>query len=289
MDQALVMVVVGAVIALVVVPFGDRDRLQPSSAVVDAFCLRHGLRSSSAVIVAVDRMLARHRSWRFHGGAFGLLAVGVIASMRTDGFVIGAGVGGRYFPDVLVCVLAGVLGGVVAAESHHLRAPRRSARPTGGTVSLEVRDLSAFVDADRRVARLALCAVGVVLAVVSAGGVDGVGSRVVVWWSVGLMLAVAGVVEWQQRRIVGRARPVMSVDLAEADVVLRREAIGALHHAGNGLVCLLLANAVAASDSEPGDAVATIVGLLLFVGAVVEWRRSRLWIVPAGRIGAIAT
>ena len=71
MDQALVMVVVGAVAALRRGFLGDRDRLQPSPAVWMRSASARPAAVSSAVIVTVDRMLTGHRSWRFHGGAFG--------------------------------------------------------------------------------------------------------------------------------------------------------------------------------------------------------------------------
>ncbi len=151
-------------------------------------------------------------------------------------------------------------------------------------MSLAVREPSTFIEPERRVARLAGCVVGLLLTVVASTGGDG---RVVVWSSVAVMLGVAGVVEWQQRRIVSRARPALPADLAAADAVVRREAIDALHHAGNGLVCLLLANAFAAAAGTGDGAFAVLVGFVLFVTAVVEWRRSRLWIVtPGPHLGA---
>jgi hypothetical protein len=282
MTAALWAIAIGGVLALIVGSFGHRDRLASLPVDVEGFAARHELVLTPRVEVAVQRLLARHRSWRFHGGAAGALVASVVGVTRPGGFRIGVGVGGHFFPDLLVCVLAGVLGGVIAAESHHLR-PSPSSGAGRTIASLEVREPSTFVDRASRVGRMVACVVALWLGV--AWLVDRSSSPVVPW-SVALLLLTTALVEWQQRRIVVRARPVLPTDLAAADTVFRGEAIVALHHAGNGLVCLLLANALAAAGD--GSELFGVAALALSVVAVVNWRRSRIWVAPRGslRFGA---
>jgi hypothetical protein len=277
MSGAVWAIAIGGVLALIVGEFGHRDRLATLPVDVEGFAARQGLVLTPRVEVAVQRLLARHRSWRFHGAAAGALVAYVLGVTRPGGFSIGVGVGGQFFPDLLVCVLAGVFGGVIAAESHHLR-PSASNGPRPGMASLEVREPSTFLDPASRVGRLAGCVVAVWCAVVWL--VDG-GSAIVPW-SVGLLFFTAALVEWQQRRIVARARPVLPGDLAAADAVFRGEAIVALHHAGNGLVSLLLANAIAVVGD--GSELFGAIGIGLLVVAVENWRRSRIWVAPRGSV-----
>jgi hypothetical protein len=279
-------------VALAVVAFGGRHRFESSSATVVGFCADHDLVGSDAVLVVVDRAMTRHASWRSHGGAAGLLVAGMIAVMRPGGFVIGVGVGGQWFPDVLVCVLGGVFVGVIAAESHHLRAG--PGRAGVGVASLEVRESSDYVSPRAhlgRVGRMLGCVIAMLL-IVATLTASGDASAVVVC-SGSLVVLVTALVEWQQRRIVGRARPALPVDLVDTDRALRRLAIGSLNHAGSGLVMLLLANAMSATASFNSGPFADIAGVFsaaLLVGAVVSWRRSRVWVVPREpRLGAFAT
>ncbi len=276
-------IAIGGVLALIVGAFGHRDRLASLPVDVEGFAARHGLVLTPRVEVAVRRLLARHRSWRFHGGAGGALVAYVISVIRPGGFTIGVGVGGPWFPDVLVCVLAGVLVGVVAAESHHVR-PGRDGGSGRTMASLEVRDTATYVDPAGRNGRLLACGVGVVMLL---GWFADRSVSTVVPWSVALLFSATALVEWQQRRIVVRARPVLPADLATADGVFRQQAIEALHHAGNGLVFLLLAHAVTAIGE--GSDLFGLIALALLVGAVIEWRRSRLWVAPRGsmRFGTV--
>ena len=91
-------------------------------------------------------------------------------------------------------------------------------------------------------------------------------------------LVVAFVVELLQRYIAARPRPALPDDLRRADDAIRRASSAvALPHAGLGLVLLFLGFQVAPAL---GDSVVAVgISLALLVGAIVQWRRSRVWVV----------
>jgi hypothetical protein len=86
------------------------------------------------------------------------------------------------------------------------------------------------------------------------------------------------VVELLQRFIAERPRPALPDDLRRADDAIRRSSSAvALPHAGLGLVLLFLGFQVAPALGS--TLVAVIAALALLVGAIVQWRRSRVWVV----------
>jgi hypothetical protein len=95
---------------------------------------------------------------------------------------------------------------------------------------------------------------------------------------VGLLVYVVLVVELLQRFIAERPRPALPDDLRRADDAIRRASSAvALPHAGLGLVLLFLGLQVAPALGS--TLVAVIAALALLVGAIVQWRRSRVWVV----------
>jgi hypothetical protein len=80
--------------------------------------------------------------------------------------------------------------------------------------------------------------------------------------------------------IAARPRPALPDDLRRADDAIRRASSAvALPHAGLGLVLLLLGFQVAPAL---GDSVVAVgISLALLVGAIVQWRRSPVWVVSA--------
>lgn len=264
-------VIIGAsMIGLVLWARGDADRLRATPASVTSFVGLHDLARTDPVVVVVDRTLTRHRTHRYHGGAAGVVVAYVVAISRPQGFSFGVGIGPSLFPDTLLCIVAGVLLGVISAESHHLRA-----RPAGERriASLEPRSPVAAVDRRGTVGRL----VGAVFAVVLAAGGTVAHPSIVRTCAV-LVVVVTALVAWQQPRIARRSRPLLPAELADADLALRRAGSAAVDDAGSGLVLLLLANAVTSSTTRT-DLPVTLVSIALLVGAIVCWRRSRVWVV----------
>ena len=224
---------------------------------------------TDGAIAVVHRYLTRHRRRRYQGGMIGLLVYIVIVIIRPGPQSVD--IGFRRFPDLLSALLGGVLAGVVSAELYHLRR-----RPVpGGLASLELRRTERYVDG------------GVLAALRLAAGVSLAGSLLRALGADRLRLlpglaslVVALVVELLQRYIAARPRPALPDDLRRADDAIRRASSAvALPHAGLGLVLLLLGFQVAPAL---GDSVVAVgISLALLVGAIVQWRRSPVWVVSA--------
>jgi hypothetical protein len=234
---------------------------------VQHFMAANGVWPTDGALAVVHRYLMRHRRRRYQGGMVGLLAYIVIVIVRPGPWSID--IGFRRFPDLLSALLGGVLAGVVSAELYHLRR-----RPVpGGVASLEPRPTERYVDGGIRTALRLAAGVSLAVSVVSVFGADrrgllpGLASLVVVL-----------VVELLQRFIAERPRPALPDDLRRADDAIRRASSAvALPHAGLGLVLLLLGFQVAPALGS--TLVAVIAALALLIGAIVQWRRSRVWVV----------
>jgi hypothetical protein len=264
----IVLLVLVILLALGALSFaGQYDRLAVVPVEVARFGARYSVAPSASADVLVARYLTRHRSYRYGGGIIGFVAAIVIAVVRPGPFRLG--IGFVDFPDILVCTLGGVLAGVVVAESYHLR---RRAVP-GALVSLEPRDVARFADPSG-IARIRLCVAVSIVAFAAAGPHDD-GSAIA---CVVLSVVVAVMVDVEQRMIARRPRPALPVDLQAADDAIRRATCSvALNHAGQGVTMLLLGSQLTAQSA---GSVVELVGLLnlgLFIGAIVAWRRSRVW------------
>lgn len=247
---------------------GEYDRLAALPVDVERFGVRYAVAASPSADVLVARYLTRHRSYRYGGGIIGFVAAIVIAIVRPGPFRLG--IGFVYFPDILVCTLGGMLAGVVVAESYHLRR-----RPVpGALVSLETRDVARFAE-PIGMARIRACvAVSIVVLAVADSRSDGSAIACVV-----LSVIVAAMVDLEQRLIARRPRPALPVDLQAADDAIRRATCSvALHHAGLGVVMLLLGSQLTAQSAGGEDLLVGLINLGLFIGAIVAWRRSRVWV-----------
>lgn len=262
----LIVVLLGLLGALLAFA-GQYDRLVAVPVEVARFDARYSVTPSPSADALVARYLTRHRSYRYGGGVLGFVASVVIAIVRPGPFRLG--IGFANFPDILVCTLGGVLAGVMVAESYHLRR-----RPVPGMlVSLELRDVERFAN-PLGIGRIRFGAV-VSIVLLVAGGVLADGSAIA---CVVLSIVVAVMVDIEQRLIARRPRPALPVDLQVADDAIRRATCSvALHHAGLGVVMLLLGSQVTVQARGSGDLVVFVVNLALFVGAIVAWRRSRVW------------
>lgn len=71
------------------------------------------------------RYLRRHRRYRLAGGTFGVTFAVVVAVRWTGSLHVGVG-GGNPLADALLCGVAGIVGGALAAETYRLSLPRHA-------------------------------------------------------------------------------------------------------------------------------------------------------------------
>ena len=224
--------------------------------------------------VVYTRYLSRHRRHRLAGGLFGV-AFAVVYGIRWSGSV-SVGIGQNSpLSDVLFCGLAGVLIGVLSAESFRL-----TRRPPGiVAASLDQHDdyRTPRTDQGSRALLLLAVLVGAVVRIASGAAAP-------------MLIAIAGIgfallAAVTQRAISARARPVLSDSARRVDARLRgfaAQSVTTLRFASSILVLGWAVSKAPRSSSGLVEVLRAVFVIGCLVAALVLLRRaaprpSRRW------------
>lgn len=193
---------------------------------------------------------------RVAGGASGLVLSGLVN--------LAFGVeGGGY--GMWLWVIAGWTAGAAWAERCLPRPPGPAA-----TASLTPRRIADYLPFGLRWAPAAGAALAVGMAFVGAVDEAGETGPGLALDAVGAV-AVAGLVAWGQRAVVGRRQPVTHPDLVRADDAVRASTVHNLGGGGAALTLLIAAHAAEQLRQLGGGAIGST-PLLLGLAALVAWR-----------------
>lgn len=266
MSGVVVAVVVLAVVVVAVVMAATRGS---SAAAAIGRELVASVPSTPDTVRLLERWRDRAARWR------AVVAIPVVVAVLVSSIALRAsidlGIGDHpAWSDPLLLGLLGVFLGAIAAELHHLRAPRGGRRRGAELVPRDLHDHLPSGSRRRLVALAVASGVAALLTVVVSGRVPGLGL---------VGLAVAGSVPVVQRGIVLRARPPLDPALRAADDAVRRLAVRSVDEAGAGAVVLLAAWQLGpvlevAATSTTVEVVVAVARIVALVVAIVWWRRS---------------